>query len=305
MTVGTTCPNARAVPTAAGPVSITVRAALVAARSRLATAVTTSPDPEAAELLATVLGVERSRLGLEQSRELSAKQARKLESMLERRAAGEPLQYITGKAGFRGLDVEVGAGALVPRPETEVVAGRAIEFLNRMGRKALAVDIGTGSGCIALALAREVADCEVWATEISVQACGWAERNLAGQPRVHLAAGDLYEPLPAELRGAVDVVVANPPYFSADQLASLPVDVREHEPFVALVSPGGGMALALRVIEGAAIWLRPGGLLVVEMAEGQGPVLVEALRRNGFAAARTGRDLAGRDRFVEGVLRRE
>ncbi len=218
--------------------------------------------------------------------------------LAQRRASGEPLQYLTGVAGFRRLELAVGPGVLVPRPETEVVAGRAMELLPREGTL---VDVGTGSGAIALAVADERPDARVLATESSIDALCWAERNRAAlSARMELVAGDLFGGLPAALRGTVDVVVSNPPYIAEWEREALPRDVVEHEPHVALFAGDDGLAVIRRLARASREWLRPGGWLVVEIDPRQASAVRGDLESLGYEDVATGIDLAGRLRVAEG-----
>jgi release factor glutamine methyltransferase len=223
--------------------------------------------------------------------------------MVERRVAGEPLQYVLGHWGFRTLDLLVDKRVLIPRPETEVVVEHALAEVDRIGASTV-VDLGTGSGAIALSMAVERPSLSVWATDSSPAALDVARANLAGLGRaggrVRVVEGDWYGALPPELAGAVDVVVSNPPYVAdADPL---PDEVARWEPDAALRAGPEGMDAIDRVVAGASDWLRPTGVLVVEIGETQGESVVARCKHFGFSAdVRT--DLAGRDRVV--VARRE
>ncbi|MDQ3953601.1 MAG: peptide chain release factor N(5)-glutamine methyltransferase [Actinomycetota bacterium] len=218
--------------------------------------------------------------------------------MVRRRLAGEPLQYVLGTAAFRRLELRVGSGAFIPRPETELVAERAMERLPRGG---LLVDLGTGSGAIALAVADERRDARVVASELSPAAARWAtsNRDLLGL-RVDLYEGDLFEPLPRDLAGRVDVVVSNPPYIDPGERSVLPTDVVDHEPDVALFAPATGTSVIERIASETPAWLRRDGWLVLEIGETHGDAVRTILERNGFADAAIEPDLTGRDRMAEG-----
>ncbi|HEY6533079.1 MAG TPA: peptide chain release factor N(5)-glutamine methyltransferase [Acidimicrobiales bacterium] len=227
--------------------------------------------------------------------------------MLERRLAGEPLQYVVGRWGFRTLDLFVDRRVLIPRPETEVVAGLALAELDRRrpvarddGRALLAVDLGTGSGAIGLSLAAECEAVEVWLTDRSVDAVAVARANLAGLgragTRVRLAEGDWFTALPPALAGAADVLVSNPPYVATGD--DLPAVVRDWEPTSALLAGADGLDdLRVLVVE-APGWLRAGGALVVELDPRQAEPVAALALDSGFAAAEVHLDLAGRARAV-------
>jgi release factor glutamine methyltransferase len=219
-------------------------------------------------------------------------------AMSARRAAGEPIQYVTGTAGFRRLLLNVGPGVFIPRPETELVAERAMELLPQGG---LVVDVGTGSGAIALSIADERPDARVHATESSAEALRWAEKNLAAWGlRVNLAGGDLLAGLSPELRGSFDVVVSNPPYVAEGD--GLPPEVADHEPREALFSGLSGTGVIAALAAQAGEWLHPGGWLVLEVGDTQGAAASGILEGLGFSQVSIRTDLTGRDRIASGRL---
>ncbi len=228
--------------------------------------------------------------------------------MLERRLAGEPLQYVLGRWGFRTLDLFVDRRVLIPRPETEMVAGLAIDELKAMRSagidRPVAVDLGTGSGAIGLSIAVEVERAEVWITDASADALVVARSNLTGigraATRVQVAEGSWFEALPRELLGAIDVVVSNPPYVASDD--GIEDIVREWEPLSALFAGDDGLDDIRMILEDAPAWLRPGGVLILEMDPGQLGTASELARSFGFVGIETYADLAGRDRAL--VVRR-
>ena len=218
--------------------------------------------------------------------------------MVSRRISGEPLQYLTGIAGFRRLDIAVGPGVFVPRPETEVLVDHV---LGRLPEGGTLVDLGTGSGAIALAIADERPDARVVATEASADAIRWAGVNRKRlSSRVELLEGDLFEPLPDELRGNIDVVVSNPPYIADDERSALPSDVLDHEPHIALFSGTDGTTIIERIVEDATAWLRRGGWLMIEISPHLQTVVPRLLRSAGFERTDIHPDLADRPRVVEG-----
>jgi release factor glutamine methyltransferase len=259
-----------------------------------------SPEAEAETLLTHVLGRSRAELYGGSHDPLSADAAGRLEELVTRRVGGEPLQYLTGHQAFRRLDLAVGPGVLVPRPETEMVVEHALGRIAGVASPVV-VDVGTGSGAIALSIGVERPDAIVWATEVSGAAATWARLNLerGGAGNVTIVEGDLLAPLPEDLRGAVDLVVANPPYLAAAQLASLAPDVRDHEPPVATVSGPTGLEVPARVVEEAFAWIRPGGWLVMETWPGQADDLLALLSAR-YADAAVHPDLTGSLRIAEG-----
>lgn len=229
-----------------------------------------------------------------------------LESMLRRRAAGEPVQYIAGRWAFRGLELAVDRRVMIPRPETEQVVDAALEALDGLGEPSpVVVDLGTGSGAIALAIASERPGTRVWGSDVSEAALEVAASNLATLPatvgsRVRLVAGSWWEALPKDLAGRVDLVVSNPPYVSSGEICGLDAEVTCFEPRTALeAGPTGLEALAL-VIQGAREWLRPGGAAVVEIAPHQAQAALSLAGRAGLVRPDVRRDLAGRERALVG-----
>jgi release factor glutamine methyltransferase len=217
-----------------------------------------------------------------------------LEAMVARRAAGEPLQYVIGWAPFGSLRLAVGPGVFVPRPETEGLADRAAALAPRV-----AVDLCTGSGAIACFLAVEVPGARVLATELDPAALAWARRN-SDRFGVELFAGDLDEPLPAEVEGRVDVLCANVPYVPTGAIATLPRDVRDHEPRLALDGGPDGLDVLRRLAPRAGRWLAPRGSLLCEIGEDQAEAAVALLTAAGLVDVAVHPDLAGRDRILEG-----
>lgn len=277
-----------------------VGVALAETTARLAAAGCVSAEAEARWLLEEALRTSPGTLPVRRGEPLPPAAARRLEGMVARRVAGEPLQYVTGWAPFGPLRLEVGPGVFVPRPETEVVAERAARHLAESTHRApVAVDLCTGSGAIACFLAEEVPGARVLATEVDPGALVWAQRNLRDRP-VELLEGDLDEPLPADLEGGVDVLVANVPYVPAGAFPLLPRDVREHEPRVALDGGPGGLDVLRRMVAGAPRWLAPGGWLVCEIGADQGEAATALLEEQGLVAVGVRPDLAGRDRVIEG-----
>jgi release factor glutamine methyltransferase len=279
---------------------ITRRDLLAGAVRRLAEAGVASPAADAETLLAHVLGTDRSRLVLVD--EVGDEDAVTYDALVARRAAREPLQHLTGRAYFRHVELIVGPGVFVPRPETELLAGWAVESASPIDAPVV-VDLGTGSGAIAKAVAHEVPAARVHAVELDEAAHGWAVRNLAGTG-VDLRQGDLAVAFD-DLAGVVDVVVSNPPYIPHEAWESVAVEVRDHDPDLALYASGDGLDTIRVVEQRAALLLRPGGVVGVEHADLQGesaPAVFSGTDR--WEQVRDHRDLAGRPRFLTARLAR-
>lgn len=257
-----------------------------------------APDVDADLLIGHVLGVSRGRvqaMALTGS-ELPDADAATVTSLVERRAAREPLQHITGRAPFRSLDLAVGPGVFVPRPETELVAQYAIDALRAVPGSPIGVDLGTGSGAIALAMATEVPHAVVYGVENSPAAFTWTRQNFraVGAQNAHAVFIGLADALP-DLDGTVDVVISNPPYIP---LGAVPRDpeVRLFDPEHALYGGEDGLDVVREVQASGRRLLHPGGLLVLEHGELQGSAIAALLRADGWTAIATHRDLLGRDR---------
>ena len=287
---------------APGAGSPDLRTAVRAAASRLTEAGVPSPENDALALAAHVLrrpvGELRTAMVLGAAGPDPAAYAR----LVEHRADRVPLQHLTGRAAFRNLELSVGPGVFTPRPETEVVAGFAIDAARAVEGTPVVVDLCTGSGAIALAVADEVPTATVYAVELGEDAHAWAARNVAdcGLP-VTLVHGDATSAFP-ELDGTVDVVVSNPPYIPVG-MVPLDPEVRDHDPELALY--GGsedGLAIPLAVAARAAVLLKPGGVLVMEHADSQGESLPAGLRRSGrWTDVHDEVDLTGRPRATVAV----
>ncbi|MGO1510915.1 MAG: peptide chain release factor N(5)-glutamine methyltransferase [Actinomycetales bacterium] len=282
-------------PGAAAPPSW--RAAVAGASSLLASAGVPSPDVDARLLAEHVAGVSPLLLAPEPS----ADQLGELAHLVERRCSREPLQHITGVMHFRHLALAAGPGAFVVRPETELVAGAAIDAARAVaagGRAPVVVDLCTGSGAIALAVATEVPAARVHAVELSPRAHAIAAANVAAvAPGVRLVLGDATIALP-DLVGRCDVVVTNPPYVPTDAVPR-DVEVREHDPDLALYGGGDdGLDVPRRILARAAALAAPGGLVIMEHAETQGAALREHATAVGLLAPATHRDLTGRERYL-------
>jgi release factor glutamine methyltransferase len=246
--------------------------------------------------------IEAKALGSAELPELADVSAADAESrfrdLVKRRAGREPLQHILGVAWFRNLELEVGPGVFVPRPETELLAEHAIESLRAVAHpEPIAVDLGTGSGAIALSLATEIPHARVFAVEKSPQAAAWTRRNIARYNGVvELSEGDLADALP-ELNGTVSVVASNPPYIPA---AAIPRDpeVRLHDPEIALYGGEDGLDIVRSLSQAALRLLHSGGLLILEHGELQGADIRALLGADGWRNPETLTDLTLRDRYT-------
>ena len=280
------------------------RELVAAAARRLADAGVASPEHDARALLAHVVGVDHGRLPL--VREVSGAQVAAYDALVARRAAREPLQHLTGIAHFRHVELQVGPGVFVPRPETELLAGWAVEVAGRAeheNRTCRVVDLGTGSGAIAKAIAHEVPTADVHAVELDEQAHAWAARNLAGTG-VELRQGDLADAF-EDLADTVDVVVSNPPYIPHEAWESVEAEVRDHDPELALYATGDGLDVIRLVERRAALLLRPDGWVGVEHADVQGESATAVFSDTGrWHQVRDHEDLTGRARFVTARLAR-
>lgn len=267
---------------------------------RLDEAGVASPEADVQLLLAHVLDLSLGRLALVET--LTDEQVEQMDALVARRATREPLQHLTGEASFRYVELEVGPGVFVPRPETELLAGWAVEQASGL-ESPVVVDLCTGSGAIAKAVAHEVPHARVHAVELSEDAYAWAERNLRGTG-VDLRHGDMATAFD-DLVGDVDVVVCNPPYIPLEAWESVAAEARDHDPHLALFSGDDGLD-AMRVLERrAAELLRPGGVVGAEHADVQGesaPAVFVAAAR--WTDVRDHRDLAGRPRFLTARLAR-
>ena len=264
------------------------------ATQRLAAAGVPSPRFDAEELAAHVHGVKRGELHSVPDAEFDATYW----AAIARREAREPLQHITGRAFFRYLELQVGPGVFVPRPETETVTAWAIDRVRAMDvAEPLVVDLCTGSGAIALAVAQEVPRSRVHAVELDEAALVWARRNVAGS-RVLLHHGDAMRALP-ELNGHVDLVISNPPYLRTGERDSVAPEVRDHDPHLALFSGADGLDTIRGVERAAYRLLRPGGVVVVEHGDTQGGQVPWIFNEPaGWVDAADHRDLNNRPRFA-------
>lgn len=277
-----------------------LRPVLREAEQVLAAAGVSSPRVDVELLAAHVLGVSRTRLLLVGSVEVEA--VDRFRQLVARRAERVPLQHLVGTAPLGEIDLLVGPGVFVPRPETELLLSWGVELLAGVSSP-LVVDLCTGSGALALALAHARPDARVYAVERDGEALAWARRNVearaaAGDTPIRLLAGDVADPeLLAELVGQVDLVLCNPPY--VPEGTPVPPEVGEHDPHQAVFAGPDGLEVIRHVVTCAARLLRPGGGVAIEHDDSHGTAVPELLARHGGFVDVTGhRDLAGRPRFA-------
>jgi release factor glutamine methyltransferase len=275
---------------------------LAEATARFERAGLESPAIDARRIVEEVTGSEPSEFHRVLDTPATVRGVASFDRLVARRENGEPLQYVVGRWGFRHLDLMVDRRVLIPRPETEVVAGLAIEEVvarSGAGREVVVADLGTGSGALGFAIATECAAARVLATDRSPDALAVARANLAGlgraAGRVSLHEGSWFDALPTSVRGAIDVLVSNPPYIGDDE--ELPAVVAEWEPPEALRAGPVGDEDLQTILHGADEWVAPGGAVVLEMAPDQTAVIADRFRAAGWQSSIHG-DLAGRDRAV-------
>ncbi|MFI2709599.1 peptide chain release factor N(5)-glutamine methyltransferase [Micromonospora sp. NPDC018662] len=273
---------------------------IAGAARALAAAGVEAPRAEAEQLAAYVLGVPRGRLALADG--FTPADRDRLAALLDRRVAREPLQHLTGAAGFRHLELAVGPGVFVPRPETELLAGWGVDAARRLAAP-LVVDLCSGSGAIALAVAQEVPSARVVAVERSPAALAWLRRNAAaradaGDRPVEVVAADVTDPeLLADLVGRVDVLLCNPPY--VPRSVTVPPEVAGHDPDEAVFGGADGLDVLRPVVARAATLLRPGGVIGVEHDDTHATAVPALLSGDGrYERVEEHRDLAGRPRWA-------
>jgi release factor glutamine methyltransferase len=234
---------------------------------------------DAQSLLAEALGRDRTYLIINYSEQLTDDALAKFQSLIARRASGEPLQYITGRQEFFGLEFEVTPDVLIPRPETEIIIEETIRIAhdNRLVHPTI-VDVGAGSGCIAVTLARELDRSRVIATDVSPAALRVARRNATRHgldPRINFVAANLLDGLRED--PFADFIISNPPYVSENEMPSLQREVREWEPLIALTDFGDGLSFYHRLLDAAPLRLNPGGYLICEMGYTQSAAIMRTI----------------------------
>jgi release factor glutamine methyltransferase len=274
-----------------------VREAIAEAAAEFAVAGLESPRVDADILAAHVLGIDRGRLVL--AGEFTETEAARFRDLVAARRNRVPLQHLTRTAGFRRLELGVGPGVFVPRPETELLVEWGLRRLRSAGDSPTVVDLCSGSGAIAISVVVELPGSRVYAVEIDPRAVEWLRRNANGHG-VTVVAGDVTDPATlSELDGRVDLVLANPPYLPITAAGSLPTEVTKHDPYSALFGGLDGLDVIRGLIPRAAVLLRPGGAFGFEHDDTHGEVVPALLREDGrFADVKLHHDLAGRARFT-------
>ena len=271
------------------------------ATARLVRAGVESPRLDAEWLLMAALGWGKEAVYRNLRCQLEDEQRSVFDGLVSRRCMGEPAAYIVGKREFWSLEFKVNGDVLVPRPETEHLVETGLEFLDSWTGPRRILEIGTGSGAVAVSLAHERRDIEVWATDISARALDVARHNARQHGMaelIHFCEGDLFGALDA-MKGPFAAIFSNPPYVASADLADLPREVRDWEPLPALDGGPDALDLYRRIISGGAHHLYPGGLLALEIGSGMAEDVCELFRiRNGFNQPVVGHDYAGHERLV-------
>ncbi len=254
-------------------------------------------------LLSRLLNCKHLELNFKFNEDLTDKQLEAMRRGVKRVAAGEPVQHVIGETGFRDETIQVDNRALIPRPETEILVETVLKCDPLWKRdKPFIVEVGTGSGCIAISIARERTHAQIVAFDISNDALELARTNVTESgldSRITLAQADVSDALDPE---CVDAVVSNPPYIASDEIEQLDVQVKDHEPRVALDGGAGGIEIIENVIYDAAMVLKPGGYIFLEIGAEQGEAVSSLLQDAGFEGIAVDQDLANRDRVVSGRL---
>jgi len=258
-----------------------------------------NPRHDAEVIIGHALGLKRMALYVQFERFLTEPELERIRPLVKRRAQREPLSYVVGGTEFVSVKLKTDRRALIPRPETEELVEHVLAECRLEADDLRVLDLGTGTGCIALALAEALPGAAVTAVDASEEALALATENAALnklETRIRLLRSDWYAALGAE--EPFDVIVSNPPYLTEQETAEAQPEVREHEPFRALTATDSGLADLRRIIAGAPRFLKPGGLLALETGIAQHATLLALLQQSGFPEPRSLRDLSGRDRFL-------
>jgi release factor glutamine methyltransferase len=265
-----------------------------------------SPRFEAELLLAHALRIDRMHVIIEPARPLDEGELARFRELIRRRRGGEPVAYIRGEKEFYGRVFRIDKRVLVPRPDTEILVETALRRTTTSSMGGRYLDLCTGSGCVAVSLARERPTCKVFAVDLSVEALAVAEENAIRLGAIFPTSflhGDLYTALAGFPELRFELITANPPYITDADFATLPTDVRGFEPRLALTGGPDGLAVLRRVVAGARERLRPGGVLAVEMGAGQSEGVKSLFAEAGFSDIAVDKDYGGHERVVSGVSR--
>jgi release factor glutamine methyltransferase len=258
------------------------------------------PRLDAEVLLAHALGTTRMQLVIDAKKPLAPGELARFREMVKRRRTHEPVAYLLGAREFYGRSFKVDRRVLIPRPDTETLVDVALARTEGVSLSMRALDLCTGSGCVAITLARQRPTSRVHATDVSDGALEVARENALrlGAYNVSFGRGDLYEAAPPGAR--FDVITANPPYIASAEVETLQADIKDFEPRLALDGGADGLTIAARVIAGAPAWLAPGGVLAIEIGQGEAPDVVARFEASGFTDVTVTRDLARIERVVSG-----
>jgi release factor glutamine methyltransferase len=271
-----------------------------------------SPRLDAELLVAHALGITRTQVIIEMMRPLADAELAMLRDLVKRRRAHEPIAYLRGEREFYGRNFRVDKRVLVPRPETELLVDVALARTRSLSMSMRALDLCTGSGCVAITLARQRPTAKVHATDVSGDALAVARENAhrLGASNVAFAPGDLFDAVRALAANPrvrrwggppFDLITANPPYIASGEIPTLQIDVRAFEPHLALDGGEDGLALVRRIVSDAPELLAPGGVLAMEIGAGQAPAVAALLEARGFTGVEVQRDLARIERVVSGT----
>jgi release factor glutamine methyltransferase len=281
---------------------VTIAEAMNKAASTLSVHGVSNAGLDAEVLLRFIIGRDRAWFLTHANEALDEDKRGLFEKAVTRRAKREPLQYITGKQEFWGIEFIVRPDVLIPRPETELVVESAIRTAGKRPGLTI-IDLCTGSGCIAVSLAKELPGARIFATDVSEKALSVARENARGQDvsdRIRFVEGDLFEPVAElDIRGKVDIITVNPPYIRSGDLRGLQPEVRDFEPEVALIAGPGGREIHQKIIEAAPAFLKKHGALIMEMGEGQAGALLAMVNKDGrYGTPEILKDLAAIDRVI-------
>lgn len=264
-----------------------------------------NPRLDAELIVAHALGIDRTRVIIDSGRPLEGPELAKLRELVKRRRAHEPIAYLRGEREFYGLKFHVDRRVLIPRPDTEVLVDVALARTKHVSLSMRMLDLCTGSGCVAIAVARQRPTAKVVASDLSEEALVVARGNAErlGAYNVSFVRSDLFASIPRVYGGKFDIVTANPPYIPTPEIDTLQADIKDFEPRLALDGGADGLDLVRRIADGAPERLVPGGVLALEIGAGEAAATIAVLESRGFVDVRADRDFARIERVVSGVFR--